>query len=290
MDPAGELLEILNLERLETDLFRGHSPKTRLQRVFGGQVIGQALSAAYETVKDRTCHSLHAYFLRPGDPNVPIIYQVERTRDGRSFSTRRVVAIQHGRPIFNLGAGFHIDEDGYEHQISAPDVPGPDEMEYAWADLGEAARKAGVMEPIVQAFVDMQPLEFRFPDRIVATKDAPLPHENYAWFRIGRALDISAVKHQCVLAFATDMTLLDSTVRPHGVGWATMSVEMASLDHALWFHAPVRTDDWLLYVKDSPFAGGARGFARGSIYDRSGKLVASVAQEGLIRPFKSPES
>ena len=287
MSPAEKLIEILELEQLEIDLFRGHSPNTEVQRVFGGQVIGQALSAASKTVEDRACHSLHAYFLRPGDPKVPIIYQVERVRDGRSFATRRVVAIQHGQPIFNLGANFHNAEaDAFEHQITMPDVLPPEEMPYNWHDLGEMAKQSGVPEAWIDNWVKKQPLDFLFPDSAFARKDNKLPHQTYTWFRNAKSMELSDLQEQCIVAFASDMTLLDSSLRPHGASGWTMTAQIASLDHAMWFHAPVRTSDWLLYVKDSPFAGGARGFTRGSVFDRSGKLIASVAQEGLIRPLR----
>ena len=284
MDAVQRLLEILDLERLEVDLFRGHSPDTHVQRVFGGQVIGQALVAAYRTVKERNCHSLHAYFLRPGDPHVPIIYQVERMRDGRSFTTRRVAAIQHGKQIFALTANFQIEEEGFTHQIKMPDVPGPDEMPITWCNVPDILASRGMtLSGDLKEFLATKSVEFRLPDIVV---DEPKPHENYVWFKAVKPLEVDPIVHQCVLAYASDMTLLDSSVRPHGVSWAARTVQMASLDHAMWFHAPVKADEWLLYVKDSPFSGGARGFTRGNIFDQSGTLVASVTQEGLIRPQK----
>ena len=290
MDPVTALLDILDLERLEVDLFRGHSPNTEVQRVFGGQVIGQALVAAYRTISERPCHSLHAYFLRPGDPRVPIIYQVERVRDGSSFSVRRVVAIQHGKPIFNLGASFHKSEPGFEHQTEMPDVPGPEETPYTWDDVFQRIKEieASNDEP-AHEFAQMQPVVVKFPDLFAREGEPALSSDTYVWFKANRKLDVASIKHQCILAYATDMSLLDTCVRPHAVAWGSSKVMMASLDHAIWFHAPIKSDEWMLYVKDTPQAGGARGFNRGAIYSQSGQLLASVAQEGLIRPRSKPK-
>lgn len=275
------LLGILDLEPLEHNLFRGRSPQVGWQRVFGGQVIGQALVAATRTVEGRQPHSLHAYFLLPGDPKVPIIYEVDRIRDGRSFTTRRVVAIQHGEAIFSMSASFHIDEPGLDHQIRMPNVPPPEELP------GEDEIKNGVlplMPAPVRAYyeqerpIELKPVEFqRYLSR------APMEPSFNVWIRTtGRLPDDPAI-HRCVLAYASDMTLLDSSLVPHGRTVFERSIQAASLDHALWFHRPFRADEWLLYSQDSPSASGARGFSRGLIFDRAGRLVASVAQEGLIR-------
>ncbi len=288
IDPVKQLLDILTLERLEVDLFRGHSPDTRVQRVFGGQVIGQALVAAYNTVSERTCHSLHAYFIHPGDPTAPIIYQVDRARDGRSFTTRRVVAIQHGRPIFNLAASFHIEEEGYEHQIDMPEgIPGPEGLpgRDAIADMLEKRGDASPKQ--IADFRSPQPVDVRYVDLPDYTNPKPKSHVNHVWLKATRELvDVNPVVHQCILAYASDLSLLDSGTRPHAVSWALNNVQLASLDHAMWFHAPVKADEWVLYAKDSPAAMGARSFNRGSIYRRDGTLIASVAQEGLMRPVR----
>ena len=276
-----DLLAILDLEVLEQNLFRGRSPQVGWQRVFGGQVIGQALVAASRTVEGRSPHSLHGYFLLPGDPKVPIIYDVERIRDGRSFTTRRVKAIQHGQPIFTLSASFHIDEPGLSHQRAMPDVPKPDQLP-SESDIRE--RVMPLMPDPVRAYfererpIELRPVEFKR----YMTRDGLDPYFN-VWIRATGTLPDDPAIHQAVLAYASDMTLLDSTLVAHGRTVFEREIQAASLDHALWFHRPFRADEWLLYAQDSPFAGGARGFARGSIFTSDGVLVASVAQEGLIR-------
>jgi acyl-CoA thioesterase-2 len=276
-----DLLAILDLEVLEQNLFRGRSPQVGWQRVFGGQVIGQALVAASRTVEGRSPHSLHGYFLLPGDPKVPIIYDVERIRDGRSFTTRRVKAIQHGQPIFTLSASFHIDEPGLSHQMAMPDVPKPDQLP-SESDIRE--RVMPLMPDPVRAYfererpIELRPVEFKR----YMTRDGLDPYFN-VWIRATGTLPDDPAIHQAVLAYASDMTLLDSTLVAHGRTVFEREIQAASLDHALWFHRPFRADEWLLYAQDSPFAGGARGFARGSIFTSDGVLVASVAQEGLIR-------
>ena len=276
-----DLLAILDLEVLEQNLFRGRSPQVGWQRVFGGQVIGQALVAASRTVEGRSPHSLHGYFLLPGDPKVPIIYDVERIRDGRSFTTRRVKAIQHGQPIFTLSASFHIDEPGLSHQMAMPDVPKPDQLPTE-SDIRE--RVMPLMPDPVRAYfererpIELRPVEFKR----YMTRDGLEPYFN-VWIRATGTLPDDPAIHQAVLAYASDMTLLDSTLVAHGRTVFEREIQAASLDHALWFHRPFRADEWLLYAQDSPFAGGARGFARGSIFTSDGVLVASVAQEGLIR-------
>jgi acyl-CoA thioesterase II len=276
-----DLLAILDLEQLEHNLFRGRSPQVGWQRVFGGQVIGQALVAACRTVEGRRPHSLHAYFLLGGDPAVPIIYEVDRIRDGRSFTTRRVVAIQHGRAIFAMSVSFHADEPGLTHAATMPDVPPPEGLP------SEAEIKSGVlplMPDPVRAYyererpIELKPVEFgRYISR------APGEPRFNVWIRAtGRLPDDPAI-HQCVLAYASDMTLLDSSLIPHGRTVFDRAIQGASLDHALWLHRPFRADHWLLYAQDTPSASGARGLSRGLIFTRTGELVASVAQEGLIR-------
>jgi acyl-CoA thioesterase II len=280
--PIQEVLDLLNLEKIEENIFRGASPKDRVQRVFGGQVLGQALVAAARTVEGRLCHSLHAYFLRAGDPKVPILYEVDRSRDGASFTARRVVAIQHGRQIFNLAASFQLDEPGYEHEFPMPAVPAPETLPT------EEELRAKVIDRLPEEvrawFSRPRPIETRPVDpREYFSPDKRPPHE-MLWIRATGALPDDLPLHQCVLAYASDMSLLDTGLLPHGIGWFDNKVQMASLDHAMWFHRPFRVDEWLLYVQDSPSASGARSFNRGLMYTRDGKLVASVAQEGLMRP------
>jgi len=275
------LLALLDLEAIEVNLFRGHSPADRWQRVFGGQVIGQALMAANRTVEDRFCHSLHAYFLRPGDPNVPIVYQVDRARDGRSFTSRRVVAIQHGKQIFNLAASFQKIETGLDHQFEMPEVAGPDGLA-SDAEIREAI--VGDLPENFRAFFSRsRPIELR-PVEPLDLLDPPAaePARN-VWFRVPGTLPDDIAVQQSVLAYMSDMTLLDTSTNPHAINFLNPKMQAASLDHAMWFHRPFRADQWLLYSQDSPSASGARGFSRGSIFDTTGRLVASVAQEGLIR-------
>jgi acyl-CoA thioesterase II len=285
------MLAILDLERLESNRFQGRSPQVGWQRVFGGLVIGQALVAACRTVETSLPHSLHAYFLLPGDPATPILYEVERIRDGRSFATRRVVAVQNGRAIFALSASFQAEEAGFDHQLAMPDVPGPEMLP------GDAEIKAHIlpnMPPAVRAYyererpIEIRPVEFgRYSMEPVkaGTSQAgtSVPARFHIWFRATHQLPDDPALHRCVLAYASDLTLLDASLIPHGTSVFDGGIQAASLDHALWFHRPFRADDWLLYAQDSPSASGARGFARGLIYDRAGNLVASVAQEGLIR-------
>jgi acyl-CoA thioesterase-2 len=276
------LVRLLDLEAIEVNIFRGISPDVKQQRVFGGQVAGQALVAAARTVDPEHghVHSLHAYFLRPGDPSVPIVYTVDRTRDGRSFTTRRVVAVQHGRPIFTLSASFHKQEAGLEHQLPMPDVTPPHELDdfktrwAPWKDtLGEWYERP---RPIDTRHVDWNP-----PDR-----KEPLPPYQHVWLRADGRLPDDPILHTCVLTYASDMTLLDTTLLPHGGRYTEPELMMASLDHAMWFHRPFRADDWLLYAQDTPSTSGALGLARGLIYTRDGDLVVSVVQEGLIRTVK----
>lgn len=283
-DPLQIVLDLLNLERLEVDLFRGISPDETSQRVFGGQVIGQAMMAAYQTVEDRVCHSMHAYFIRPGDPNVPIIYQVDHSRDGRSFTTRRVVAIQHGKQIFNLAASFQVAEEGWFHEAKMPDVPGPEGLK-SRRQLREEAIHL-FPEAMRDQLTRARAIEMRPVDPVDFFDPKPMPAEHNVWFKANRCFDGEPAVHQCLMAYASDMSLLDSGTRPHAVSWHTGKAMMASLDHAMWFHAPARADEWLLYTQDSPHAGGARSFNRGMIFKQDGTLVASVAQEGLMRQVR----
>jgi len=277
------LLELLDLERIEQDLFRGRPPNERRQRVFGGHVAGQALIAAGRTVEDRAVHSLHAYFLRPGDPKVPIVYQVERTRDGRSFATRRVTAIQHGRPIFALSASFHVEESTFDHQRAMPDVPAPEAlpdwqvaMRRVIAERGESARKH--LEWVERD----RPIESRHVELMDYFGGRQAPRSDI-WIRARGRLPDDPLLHRCVVAYASDMTLIDTAARPHPIELLSDESENASLDHAMWFHRPFRADEWLLYSQESPNMSGARGLTIGHFFRRDGALVASVVQEGLFR-------
>lgn len=276
------LLEILDLETLEHNLFRGRNPKTGWQRVFGGRVIGQALVAASRTVgEERVAHSMHGYFLRPGDPSVPIIYDVDRIRDGRSFTTRRVVAIQHGEAIFSMAASFHVAEEGLDHQMDMPDVPQPEDLPNE-ESLKEKILD-GAPEQVRRYFERERPIELRPTDLRHYFSSEKLPPEQYVWVRANDKLPADNRIHRCVLSYASDMTLLDTSLFAHGLSVFSEQIQPASLDHALWFHRPFRADEWLLYASDSPSASGARGFSRGRFYSRDGRLVASATQEGLIR-------
>ncbi len=275
------LLSILDLEPLEHNLYRGLSPQVGWQRVFGGQVIGQALVAAARTVEGRIAHSLHAYFMLPGDPSVPIIYEVDRIRDGRSFTTRRVVAIQHGQAIFSMSASFQAEEPGLDHQIKMPDVPMPEDLP-AEMDIARLYLQ-GAPESVRRYWERERPIELRPVDlRHYQGREALEPVQN-VWVRTTGPLPDDPEIHRCVLAYASDMTLLDTSMFAHGRSIFDPDLQAASLDHALWFHRPFRADEWLLYAEDSPSASGGRGFTRGSLFTRDGVLVASVAQEGLIR-------
>lgn len=276
------LLSILDLEQLEQNLFRGQSPQEGWQRVYGGQVLGQALVAAGRTVsEERTAHSMHGYFLLPGDPSHPIIYEVERIRDGSSFTTRRVKAIQHGRAIFSMSVSFHNEETGFEHHNEMPKVPPPEELPNEHELM---KRLVGSLPDNIRSYWERErPIEMRLVDfsRYVSREKAP-PIQ-YIWMRANGRLPDDPRLHQCVLAYASDFTLLDTALIAHGKLLFDRDVQLASLDHALWLHRPFRADEWLLYAQDSPSAYGARGFCRGSIYTRDGVLVASAAQEGLVR-------
>ena len=277
-----EVLSLLDLEQIEENIFRGLSPKARTQRVFGGQVLGQALAAAIRTVEpSRRCHSLHAYFLRPGDPRIPILYEVDRARDGKSFTARRVVAIQHGVQIFNFAASFQTDEPGFEHQFEMPDVPPPESLENAATIF--MRRSEEFPERLREWIARPRPFETRpvIPDGPADRPPRP-PFDN-VWFRAAAPVSGDVRQRQILLAYLSDMTLLETSLVPHGKSYFS-AVQMASIDHAMWFHRDAALDDWLLYAQDSPSASGARGFSRGFIFTRDGVLIASVAQEGLIRP------
>lgn len=278
-----DLLDLLDLEQIEVNLFRGVSPKDGRQRVFGGQVLGQALVAAARTVDDttRSAHSLHGYFLRPGDASIPILYKVDRIRDGRSFTTRRVVAIQHGRAIFNMSASFQILEQGLEHQMPMPTVAPPDAC-LTEAQMREAFA-ADRPDNVQDAWERTQPIEIRHVEPINQYKPEPLPPYQHTWIRAIGTMPDDVRLNQCLLAYASDMTLLDTSILPHALNWNDANFQVASLDHAMWFHRPFKADEWLLYSQDSPSSSGARGFNRGTFFTSAGELVASVAQEGLIR-------
>lgn len=280
-----DLIELLGLERLDRDLFRGHSQDLGWGAIFGGQVLGQALSAAAQTVpEDRPVHSMHGYFLRAGDVRRPILYQVDRLRDGRSFSTRRVVAIQEGEAIFSLGASFQIEEVGFEHQEMMPEVPPPEslksERELA---LAVAHKLPPALRPMALAErpIEIRPIDPRNPLR-------PMPTEprRKAWYRAVDTLPENPALHRYMLAYASDFSFLGTSMDPHGVSWLSSGMHVASLDHSMWFHRSFRVDEWLLYSVDSPSASGARGLVRGQFFDSNGRLVASCAQEGLIRRRK----
>ena len=276
------LVELLDLEPIEVNIFRGVSPDENRQRVFGGQVAGQALVAAARTVApDRTIHSLHAYFLRPGDPTVPILYEVDRMRDGRSFTTRRVVAIQHGRPIFNLSSSFQVAETGFDHQAPMPPAPEPESVPTFAERFADKAEEWG------EALNRPRPIDTRYVDDpdIEAVASAPGGGRRLVWIRADGRLPDDPLLHACVVTYASDMTLLDTTLVPHGTGALQGEVMMASLDHAMWFHRPFRADEWLLYAQGTPSASGGRGLGWGGIFTRDGSLAVSVVQEGLIRPI-----
>ena len=280
-----DLLKLLELERLEMNLFRGASRDVGAPQVFGGQVLGQALSAAAATVvAERTVHSLHAYFLRRGDCNAPIVYEVDRSLDGHSFTNRRVVAIQHGMQIFNMTASFQVAESGFEHQIDMPQVPPPDQLP---ATLGPPPEVlARLPERVRRFFEQPRPFDFRLVQPIDYLRPRREPPQRQIWFRAVAALPDGEMLHRRLLAYVSDFFLLDTANLPHGTSPLRPAVIMASIDHAMWFHRALRVDDWLLYDMESPSASGARGFARGSVFTRDGRLVASAAQEGLIRPKK----
>jgi acyl-CoA thioesterase-2 len=282
MTQPAPLLGILDLESLEANLFRGLSPQNGWSRVFGGQVIAQALIAASRTVDAaRPVHSIHAYFLLPGDPATPIIYEVDRLRDGGSFTTRRVVAIQKGAAIFAMSASFHAREGGFSHQSPMPDVPPPESLPTE-AEIRE--RLLPKMPPFMKTFLQSdRPVELRPTDLSRFTSPAGRPPAQNIWFRVHGALPDDPALHHCALAYASDYSLLDTALVKHGRILFDPTLMLASLDHAIWFHRDFRADDWLLYAQDSPSAEGGRALCRGNIFTRDGVLVASVAQEGLVR-------
>ena len=280
--PVSELIDLLSLERLEDNLFRGQSRDIGTRFVFGGQVLGQALSAAQGTLpRPRAAHSLHAYFLRAGDVEHPIVYHVDRTRDGGSFSVRRVTAIQHGQVIFFCAASFQARERGVEHQPPMPQVPDPDDIEPPAPIAPDIL--AGLPSKVRRWLDRTGPFEFRPVHPRNELKPARQPPFNQVWFRLAERVGDEPELHRSLLAYASDFQLLGTTTYPHGISYYQPDVQMASLDHALWFHRPFRADEWLLYAIDSPSAQGARGLARGQIFSRDGRLVASTAQEGMIR-------
>jgi len=280
-----ELVELLSLERIEENLFRGQSQDLGWGQVFGGQVLGQALSAAAQTVPaERQVHSLHAYFLRPGDAKKPIVYDVDRIRDGQSFTTRRVVAIQNGKPIFNLSASFQAEEEGYEHANAMPDVPGPDGLpseRELWTAIADK-----IPEPFRTRVVAERPIEIRPLNPVDPFRPEKTEARSAFWVRAAGPLSDEPALHRYLLAYASDFGFVVTALRPHGATWLDPRLQVASIDHVMWFHRPFRMDDWLLHVVDSPSASGARGLVRGSVFSRDGKLVASTAQEGLLRRRK----
>ena len=279
-----DLLALLELEQLEINLFRGASRDIGSPQVFGGQVLGQALTAASATVEGRVVHSLHAYFLRRGDCNAPIVYQVDRSLDGHSFSNRRVVAIQHGQQIFNMAASFQATEAGFDHQIGMPPVPPPESL--ADSSAPPAQQLERLPERVRRFFEQPRPFEFRMVQSIDYLHPQPAAPERQIWFRAVDALADDEMLHRRLLAYVSDFFLLDTATLPHGTSFLKPTLVMASIDHALWFHRALRVDDWLLYAMESPSASGARGFARASVFARDGRLVASAAQEGLVRGRK----
>jgi len=276
------LSTLLDVEEIDTDLYRGPRLPGGVGRVFGGQVVAQALQAAQRSVDgDKVAHSIHAYFMRPGDENYPIIYRVVRDFEGRSFANRRIVAMQKGQPILNMTASFQSPAEGLHHQDAMPDVPDPDALR-SERELREQIRDQ-VPEKFRRFFLRARPIEIRpVNPRNWFAPDKMAP-EQHSWFRVVAPLPDDLALHRAMLAYASDMTLLGTCLLPHGVSWMTGEVQTASLDHAIWLHEPFRFDEWLLYTTDSPWAGHSRGFNRGKIYSRDGRLVASVAQEGLIR-------
>ena len=280
-DVTQDLLKHLTLERLEENLYRGDSRDIGSPNVYGGQVLGQALFAASQTVEGREAHSLHAYFLRPGDKKAPVVYEVERIRDGKSYSTRRIVAIQRGRPIFNMSASFKLREEGIEHQFEMPDVPGPDNL-LNMTELGKQAL-ADMPEKLSRFLSWQRPIELR-PVQLTHPIHPDLaPPFRDIWIKADGVLPADPALHKVVLAYASDYSLLGTALLPHGLTFTQGTIRVASLDHAMWFHRDFRMDEWLLYSMDSPNTSNGRGFSRGNLFSRAGKLVASVAQEGMIR-------
>ena len=280
--PLEALLELLDLEPIEVNIFRGRSPDETRQRVFGGQVAAQALVAAGRTVERGRVHSLHSYFLRPGDPTVPILYEVDRIRDGRSFTTRRVVAIQHGRAIFNLATSFHTDEEGLVHQDPMPDVAPPESIPTVRQRLAEHG------EEVAAFFGRPNPIDQRFLGELPWIGPSSREPAQRLWMRADGEVPNgdspeAALLHAAIVTYASDMTLFETILQPHDIRWENELFMGASLDHCMWFHQPFRADEWLLFDQESPAAFGARGLARGTLFTRDGRLVVSVVQEGLVR-------
>ncbi|MAI78064.1 MAG: acyl-CoA thioesterase II [Deltaproteobacteria bacterium] len=281
-EAVDQLLELIDLEEIDENIYRGQNEKGRPGRLFGGQVAAQALAATGRTVSNQVAHSLHGYFLRPGDPAVPVVYTVDRIRDGRSFTTRRVVAQQRGRAIFNMSVSFHTPEEGYTHQFDMPDVPPPEALMSRKEHYEKLADK--LPEEVIQWARRTNPIETRTARPPAFLSSEPNDEPGIVWLRAGSVLPDDPFLHQCVLTYATDLSLIDCILQPHGRMGPLGPLMLASLDHAIWFHKPLRADDWLLYHQDSPSAFGARGLARGNLYTIKGELVASVVQEALIRP------
>jgi acyl-CoA thioesterase-2 len=282
MSDAENLIETLALEPIEVNLFRGLSPNEGFPRIFGGLVIAQALLAAYETVEDRICHSLHAYFIRPGDVTIPVLYEVDRSRDGGTFTTRRVTAIQNGKQIFNLAASFQVAEEGLEHQSPMPEHPDPEavktEMEQMLAKYGER-----LPDRMREQMNRPRPIDLRWPDPQDLFKPTPKAPRKQVWMRAKAPIGDQVKLQQACLAYASDMAFMETALRVHGLTWQTPGLQSASLDHAMWFHRPVNFNDWLLFDQDCPSTSQGRGFIRGEMYTQDGRLAASVAQECLMR-------
>ena len=285
MQPLNQIIKTLDLEEIELNHYLATSPNEGWQRVYGGQVIGQALVAASRTVSpNRSAHSLHGYFLRAGDTTIPILYKVDRIRDGKSFTTRRVVAVQRGQAIFTMSISFQVDEGGLSHQFDMPKVPAPDSLPTE-DELRREQAKSWPKE-FQESFSGSSAIQVKPVDPVDLLNPEPAQAMQRCWMRCGEALPDDPRIHQCVLAYLSDWSLLDTASRPHGVSFMQENVQVASLDHAMWFHRSFRADEWLLYDQDSPSASGARGFNRGLIYNRTGKLVASTTQEGLLRIYQ----
>ncbi len=287
MSDLKKLLTYFELEKLEENLFRGQSLDIGTGRIFGGQALGQALTAAYNTTADQQVHSLHAYFLREGDCAKPVIYQVERARDGRSFSNRRVSAIQNGKPILILACSFQRDEVGFEHQKPMPEVPMPDQLNEKPLIPGDKMKTLSTR--MRRTLTTQGPFEFRFVDDVDPFDDTPKPPIKRLWFRAREPLPNAQAIHSELLTFVSDFHLVSTATLPHGISYLDPRLQFASLDHAMWFHRTFRIDDWLLYDCDSPSSSEARGFATGHVFDIQGRLVASTAQQGLMRWWDKPK-
>jgi acyl-CoA thioesterase II len=278
------LVHLLDLETIEVNVYRGINPKEERQRTFGGQVAAQALMAAGRTVEQGRVHSLHSYFLRPGDPTTPILYEVDRIRDGKSFATRRVVAVQHGRAIYNMQASFHSDELSIEHQIDMPEVPGPETL----PTMLEAI--SAEFDLTDEWFSRSHPIEQRFIGPVPWSASRDKDPRQRLWIKADGTLNDDPLLHACVVTYASDMSLMDSILKSHSIMWDDPNFMAASLDHCMWFHHDLRADEWMLYDTESPIAFGGRGLARGFLFSRDGELKVSMVQEGLTRVIKAPRS